>query len=83
MTIKIVLPEGEGVKSCHGTKVFTSDGVEIKNITRIQLDLRADSFLEAIITVAVGEIVGLDGVLPTLSRETHDQLEALGYKVER
>ena len=83
MTIKIVLPEGEGVKSCHGTKVFTADGAEIKNLTRIELDLSADSFLEATITVAVGEIAGLDGVLPRISKETRDQLTALGYKVER
>ena len=83
MTIKIVLPEGGKARSCHGTRVFTADGLEIKNITRIQLDLRAGDFIEATITVAVGEVFGLDGVLPTLSRETHDQLTALGYKVER
>jgi hypothetical protein len=83
MTIKIVLPEGGEARSSMGTRVFTSDGSEIKGVTRIQLDLRAGDYIEATITVAVGEVFGLDGVVPTLSRETHDQLEALGYKVER
>jgi len=83
MTIRIVLPEGNDVRACHGTRVFTADGAEIKNITSIQIDINPNCVIEATLTIAVAEVVGLDGVLPSISKETHDQLEALGYKVER
>ena len=62
MTIKIVLPEGDGPKATNGIKVFTDSGHEIKNITRIQMDIKPDSIIEATITVAVGEIENLHGI---------------------
>lgn len=62
MTIKIVLPEGEGVKSAMGIRVYTDSGHEIEGITRIQCDWRANEILEATITVEVSEIENLDGI---------------------
>lgn len=62
MTIKIVLPEHEGVKAGHGTRVFTSCGSEIENITRIEVDILPDSIVEATLTVAVESVENFEGI---------------------
>jgi len=83
MTIKIVLPQGDGVRSCHGTKVYTHEGAEIDNVLGISINLAPNELITATLTIAVSDVVGLDGVLPHLSEETLKSLNALGYKVER
>lgn len=62
MTIRIVLPEGGGQKDARGTRVFTSEGSEIEDITRIQVDILPDSFIEATLTVAVESVENFDGI---------------------
>ena len=62
MTIKIVLPEGDGIKACQGTRVFTESGHEIEGVNRIKIDIRSDCILEAEMTVSVSSIENLDGI---------------------
>lgn len=62
MTIKIVLPEGDGLRATNGLKVYTDGGHEIQGITRIQCDWRVNEILEATITVEVSEIENLRGI---------------------
>jgi len=62
MTIKIVLPEGEGPKPCNGTKVYTESGHEIEGVNRIKIDIRSDCILEAEMTVSVSSIENLNGI---------------------
>ena len=62
MTIKIVLPEGDGPKSGHGTKVFTDCGTEIKDISQIKIEILPDCILQAQITVGLSGIENLSGI---------------------
>lgn len=62
MTIKIVLPEGDGLRVTNGIKVFTDSGHEIEGVTRIQCDWSVNEILEATITVEVSEIENLRGI---------------------
>lgn len=62
MTIKIVLPEGDGPKATNGIKVYTDGGHEIHGITRIRCDWSVNEILEATITVEVSEIENLHGI---------------------
>lgn len=64
MTIKIVLPEGKGVKAVMGTKVFLSTGEEVEHVSRIQCDWGPDDILTATLTVPVDEIHNFEGILP-------------------
>ena len=64
MTIKIVLPEGDGVKAVMGTKVFLSSGEEVEHVSRIQCDWGPDDILTATITVPVEEVQNFEGVIP-------------------
>jgi UV DNA damage repair endonuclease len=41
------------VQAGWGTKVFHSSGVEIKEITRIKVDIRADTILTAALEIAL------------------------------
>ena len=83
MTIKIVLPEKYGIKSGCGTKVFTESGAEIENITNIEILISPNAIIEARLTIAVSEVVGLDGIAAHASFSTIAELEKLGYTVER
>lgn len=63
MTIKIVLPEGDGIKRGLGTKVFTDSGVEIRGITSIEIQpIMTDKPITAHITCHVSEIENLRGI---------------------
>ena len=62
MTIKIVLPEGEGKRPCQGTRVYTESGEEIEGVNRIKIDIRSDCILEAEMTVSVSSIENLGGI---------------------
>lgn len=65
MAVRIAFPAREffesGVRAAGGTKVYNEDGTEIQDVTRIQIDVCADSILQAVITVAVSEIENTDG----------------------
>lgn len=63
MTVRIVLPEGDGVKAAFGTKVFTSTGEEIKGVSRVQCDWGPDDIVTATLTVAVEQVDNFEGVL--------------------
>lgn len=63
MTVRIVLPEGNGVKAAFGTKVFTSTGEEIKSVSRIQCDWGPDDIVTATLTVPVEQVDNFEGVL--------------------
>lgn len=62
MTIKIVVPEGEGAKTTRDIKVYTESGEKIEGICRIQLDILPNEMLTATIVVNVSDIIGLDGL---------------------
>ena len=62
MTIKIVLPEGKGLKQCQGTRVFTESGHEIEGVSRIKIEIIGDCMLQAEMTVSVSSIENLDGI---------------------
>ena len=62
MTIKIVLPEGEGPKPCNGTKVYTESGEEIEGVSRIKIEIIGDCMLQAEMTVSVSSIENLNGI---------------------
>lgn len=90
MTIKIVLPEGKGVKTANGTKVFNREGHEIENIEEIEiLPMRVNSIIQAKITVAVDSIENLEGVVCEFEGLIkhmpidfiESELSAIGYKV--
>jgi hypothetical protein len=73
MSIKIVLPEGNPPKATVGTKVYTSTGEEITDVTRIQMDWRANEFLSATITVNVDSIENFENLLLHLKPEILDE----------
>lgn len=84
MSIRIELPnQGESIKSVYGTKVFTECGTEIKNVTRIEINIEPNDILCAVITVPICEVLGLDGIMPCLSKDVIEQIEALGYEINR
>ena len=62
MSVKIVLPEGDGIKVACDTRVYTESGHEIKNICRIEIDLQPGSIIAAKITVPVSDIENLEGI---------------------
>ena len=62
MTIKIVLPEGEGIKQGQGTKVFTQSGREIKDVTGMTVRIMPDELIEAQMTVYVSNIENFEGI---------------------
>ena len=62
MTIKIVLPEGKGLKQCQGTRVFTESGHEIEGVSRIKIEIIGDCMLQAEMTVSVSSIENLNGI---------------------
>jgi hypothetical protein len=62
MSVKIVLPEVDGIKVASGTRVYTESGHEIENICRIEIDLQPDSIIAAKITVPVSDIENLEGI---------------------
>lgn len=71
MTIKIVVPEGEGAKTTRGIKVYTESGEEINGICRIQLDILPNEMLTATIVVNVSDIIGLDGLEGVVVVDSH------------
>ena len=62
MTIKIVLPEGEGKRPCQGTRVYTESGEEIKDVVQIKMNMLPDSMIEAEVTVPVSSIENLGSI---------------------
>ena len=62
MTIKVVLPEGDGIKQGRGTKVFTQSGHEIENITGVTVRIMPDELIEAQMTVYVSNIKNFEGI---------------------
>lgn len=80
MSIKIVLPESNGdYKPVLGTKVYTESGEEIKNISRIEIDMNPGDIMTAKLTVLISDISNFDGLRVELSEETKEQLSLLGY----
>ena len=66
MGIKIVLPEGDGLKTGHGTKVYTANGVEISGICRMSITVAPDEIIMAAIEVSVDDITNVDGIASLL-----------------
>ena len=62
MTIKVVLPEGDGLKAAMGTKVFTESGHEIENVTGMTVRIMPDELIEAQMTVYVRNIENFEGI---------------------
>jgi len=62
MTIKVVLPEGGGLKQGMGTKVFTESGHEIENVTGMTVRIMPDEIIEAQMTVYVSNIENFEGI---------------------
>jgi len=72
MGIKVTLPEGEGPRTGMGTKIYTSDGVEITGVSDISISIQPDSFITAKITVCVDELANFHAILPSV---THSYTE--------
>ena len=62
MTVKVVLPEGDGLKAAMGTKVFTESGHEIENVTGMTVRIMPDEIIEAQMTVYVSSIENFEGI---------------------
>lgn len=62
MSVKIVLPDGGGLKLGRGTKVYTEDGAEIKGVHRCIIDVAPDDVVTAHLVVAVREIENLEQI---------------------
>ena len=51
--MKLIFPEGKGPHSTNSVKCLTDSGHEIEGVKNIQLDIRPDGALEAVIRVYV------------------------------
>lgn len=74
MTISIVLPKPGGLRTGHGTRVFNEDGVEIKEVTRIDMVIESDCIVTAKIDVAINTIEDMDNIHALLGTETLEQI---------
>jgi len=80
MTIKIVLPDEDGVKTCNGTKVFGDKGNEISGVESIKIHMQSGSMLTAEVGVYIGSIDNMDNIHALLCTETLEQVAALHGK---
>ena len=62
MSIKIVLPEGDGPRPATGTRVFTDGGTEIQGVMDITVTMSPKKMITAYITVEVSSIENLEGL---------------------
>ena len=62
MTIRVVFPEGDGIKQGRGTKVFTESGHEIEDVTDMTVRIMPDELIEAQMTVYVSNIENFEGI---------------------
>lgn len=63
MSIKIVFPEGDKIKSGFGTKVINEDtGEEIKDIYSLDLRIAPNEIITATLTIAVSGIENAAGI---------------------
>ena len=82
MTIKIQLPECDGIKLGSPTRVFTDDGIEITDITSINVSILPDCFVTATIDVCVNSIEDMDNIHALLGTKTLECIaEMHGYKM--
>lgn len=51
--MRLVFPDGKGPHSTNGVKCLTDSGHEIEGVRNIQMDIRPDGTLEAVITVCI------------------------------
>ena len=84
MTIRIELPESDGIKTCCGTKVFNQDGREITDITNISINLAPDAILTAVIDVSINDIKHMDNIYALLGAKTLHEIASLhGWELKR
>ena len=62
MTIRVVFPEGDGIKQGRGTKVFTESGHEIEDVTGMTVRIMPDELIEAQMTVYVSNLENFEGI---------------------
>ena len=62
MSIKIVLPEGDGPRPSTGTRVFTDGGTEIEGVMDIIVTMSPQKMITAYITVEASSIENLEGL---------------------
>ena len=57
MTIDVYYPDGIGVRTAAGSRVFLTDGAEVKDLMDLQVNKAdAEGLITATITVCVGRI---------------------------
>jgi len=87
MTIRIELPKfsknKNDIRTAYGTKVFNSDGKEIKDVTSIKMCIDADSILYATLEVAVLGFDNMDNIHALLGTKTLEEIASLhGYEIK-
>ena len=66
------------------TKVFSEDGVEIKDITSINISIQPDEIISATIDVSINKIENMDNIHVMLGTKTlHDIAKLHGWELKR
>lgn len=79
--IRIEIPDDGSIQTTNGIKVFTGDGHEIKEVSRIEIDILPNEVLLAKITVPIAG-ANFDRLLASLGDRTlMDIAEEQGYEL--
>tara|TARA_R110002096_G_scaffold379758_2_gene573755 strand:- start:4606 stop:4872 length:267 start_codon:yes stop_codon:yes gene_type:complete len=84
VTISIDLPKGDSAKTGIGTRVFNSSGVEIDDVTSIDISIRPDEIISATLEVHVSDLGDMKNVHALLGTRTLEHIAKLhGYELKR
>jgi hypothetical protein len=81
--INIVLPEGKGIKTGDGTRVFTADGAEITGITHIEISISPSEIITCKLSVYVDQIKNVEGIASLLPADQAEQILKWAYKLSQ
>jgi len=79
--ISIVLPEGKGIKTGDGTKVFTEEGAEITGITHMEISISPKEIITCTMSVCVDRIKNIEGIASLLPADQASQILKWAYKL--
>lgn len=80
MGVKIELPKCDGAKTGVGTKVYSDSGSEITGISSIDISIKPDCFITAVIDVELNSVDNMDNIHALLGTNTLDQIAELHGK---
>ena len=85
MSIKIVLPKGNKLKSGVGAKIYTDTGTEITGVLGLNVHIYPNDLITATIEVDVSDIENLSGIAAEFPNLQIDFIESEvakhGYKL--